>query len=52
MSITLICPNLKCRSILQVPEAMRGKKARCIRCGKQFVVPQSNKPKTPPLATQ
>lgn len=51
MAITLICPNLKCRSILQVPDTVRGKKVRCSRCGKHFVVPLGNKPKAPPVQT-
>ncbi len=44
MSVTLICPNLKCRTILQVPDSTRGKKVRCSRCGRDFMVPA---PKTP-----
>jgi hypothetical protein len=39
MSVTLICPNLRCRTVLQVPEDTRGKKVRCGRCGKDFRVP-------------
>ena len=41
MPVTLICPNLKCRTILQVPATVRGKKVRCGRCGRTFVVPSS-----------
>ncbi|HSW47385.1 MAG TPA: hypothetical protein VLM89_17615 [Phycisphaerae bacterium] len=41
MPVTLICPNLKCRTILQVPDIVRGKKVRCGRCGRTFVVPTS-----------
>jgi len=48
MSVTLICPNLKCRTILQVPDATRGKKVRCSRCGRDFIVPT---PKTPTAKT-
>ena len=40
MAITLICPNLRCRSILQVPESTRGRKVRCGNCGKDFLVPE------------
>jgi hypothetical protein len=39
MPITLICPNLKCRSILQVPDKVRGRKVRCSKCGRDFLVP-------------
>lgn len=39
MAITLICPNLLCRSILQVPESVRGRKVRCGKCGRHFLVP-------------
>jgi len=37
--VIIICPNLRCRSVLQVPEAVRGKKVRCGHCGTPFVVP-------------
>lgn len=48
--ITMICPNLRCRSILQVPEKARGRTVRCGCCGKNFVVPQrpSDSPKAAP----
>jgi len=39
MAITLICPNLRCRAILQVPENVRGRKVRCGNCGNNFMVP-------------
>ena len=45
MAITLICPNLKCRSILQVPDNIRGKKVRCSKCGSKFLVPAEAKKK-------
>lgn len=40
MSVTMICPNLKCRAILQVPDKARGKKVRCGQCRTAFMVPQ------------
>jgi len=46
MAITVICPNLTCRSLLQVTEEVRGLKVRCGRCGKDFRVPQT-KPAKP-----
>ncbi len=42
MAVTLFCPNLKCRSILQVPENTRGKKVRCGQCSTTFFVPASS----------
>ncbi len=39
MAVTMICPNLKCRTILQVPEAARGRRVRCGKCAKTFLVP-------------
>jgi hypothetical protein len=45
MAITLICPNLLCRGILQVPENVRGQKVRCGKCGKDFIVPTPDKGK-------
>jgi len=44
MAVTLFCPSLKCRSILQVPDGVRGKKVRCGNCGTTFIVPA--KPET------
>ncbi len=41
--VTIICPNLCCRSILQVPEHTRGQKVRCGRCGHDFIVPQARR---------
>jgi len=37
--VTLLCPNLKCRTVLQVSEKLRGKKVRCRQCGTAFLVP-------------
>jgi len=38
--ITVLCPNLLCRALLEVPESTRGKKVRCSHCGTAFLVPQ------------
>jgi hypothetical protein len=38
-SVRLICPNLKCRAILSVPEMARGKTVRCRACGMRIGVP-------------
>ncbi len=48
MAVTLFCPNLKCRSILQVPDDTRGKKVRCGQCGTTFIVPHKNEPTNAP----
>lgn len=52
MPITLQCPRLNCRTILQVPESVRGKRVRCGECGMTFIVPTTAKtaatPKTAP----
>ena len=42
MSVTVLCPNLKCRMVLSVPEQVRGKKVRCKYCGMTFVVPEKS----------
>jgi len=39
MSITLLCPNLKCRAVLIVPDLARGKKVVCGKCGTTLAVP-------------
>ena len=44
VSITLLCPRLKCRAILRVPESARGKQVRCADCGAAFLVPEAEKP--------
>ena len=38
-NIRLICPNLRCRSLLTVPQAARGKAVRCRQCGMRINVP-------------
>ena len=45
MGLTIICPNLRCRSVLQVPDEVRGQKVRCGKCGKNFIVPPVAPPK-------
>jgi len=40
MIITVLCPNLKCRKVLAVPEETRGQKVRCKHCGTTFLVPR------------
>lgn len=47
MAVTVLCPKLQCRAILQVPEGVRGKRVRCGECGSAFLVPVLSKPGTP-----
>ena len=49
MSIRILCPNLKCRAILTVPETTRGKKVRCGHCAAVLMVPQVKKQARPNL---
>lgn len=39
MAVTLLCPNLRCRAVLQVPDNVRGKNVRCGHCSTVFTVP-------------
>lgn len=39
--VRLICPNLKCRSVLSVPATARGKTVRCRQCGMRVHVPNT-----------
>lgn len=45
--VRLICPNLKCRSILSAPVAARGKTVRCSKCGIKVRIPDSSAPQKP-----
>jgi len=38
-TIRIMCPNLKCRSILAVPETARGKNVKCSHCVTLFRIP-------------
>jgi LSD1 subclass zinc finger protein len=44
MAVQLICPNLKCRKLLVVPDGVRGKLVKCQHCQIQFRVPESKTP--------
>ena len=37
--IRIMCPNLKCRSVLAVPTTARGKLVRCKKCGTTIMIP-------------
>ena len=43
MSIQLICPSLKCRKLLTVPDDIRGKMVKCQYCQTTFRVPEAKK---------
>lgn len=54
MAAQLICPNLRCRKILSVPDEARGKVVRCQFCQTPLRVPEAKKPTThasAPVAT-
>lgn len=43
MPATIICPNLKCRKILMVPDELRGKQVKCQHCQSVLRVPVERK---------
>jgi hypothetical protein len=45
--IRLICPNLRCRAILSVPGAARGRVVRCRQCGQRVHVPTGDRKPAP-----
>jgi RNase P subunit RPR2 len=47
--IRMMCPSLKCRTILAVPPEARGRMVRCRACGTSIRVPQQ--PKAKPATT-
>jgi len=40
-TVRMICPNLRCRSILSVPPEARGKTVLCRQCAMRIHVPKS-----------
>jgi hypothetical protein len=38
-AVMMICPNLRCRKVLQVPSKYRGQQVRCHFCSTTFAVP-------------
>jgi hypothetical protein len=44
MPVQLICPNLRCRKFLSVPDEVRGKLVKCHHCQQMFRVPEAKKP--------
>ena len=51
MSCQLICPNLRCRKILRVPEESRGKVVRCEHCQTMLRVPPARRETLAPPTT-
>jgi hypothetical protein len=52
MAVQLICPNLRCRKFLSVPEDVRGKLVKCQHCQTAFRVPEPvRKPEPAAAAT-
>ena len=43
MPVQLICPNLRCRKFLSVPDEVRGKLVKCQSCQTLFRVPDTAK---------
>jgi hypothetical protein len=52
MPCQLICPNLRCRKILSVPEEVRGKLVKCQFCQTMFRVPDMKRGATGGGATR
>lgn len=48
MAVQLICPSLKCRKFLSVPDTVRGKLVRCQHCQTMFRVPELKRPEAAP----
>ena len=40
MPVQIICPSLKCRKILLVPDELRGKQVKCQHCHTVLRVPE------------
>ncbi|HUB25765.1 MAG TPA: hypothetical protein VL992_10085 [Tepidisphaeraceae bacterium] len=49
MPIMMLCPNLRCRKLLSVPEDARGKTVKCQHCQTIVRVPEKAAP-TPAAA--
>jgi len=50
MAVLLLCPNLRCRKILSVPDGIRGKTVKCQHCQTIVRVPDKQAPPTPVAA--
>lgn len=43
-TIRVMCPNLRCRSVLAVPGEARGRLVRCKHCGMNIKIPAKGGP--------
>ena len=43
VAVQIICPNLRCRKLLSVPEEFRGKQVKCQHCQSLLRVPSPRK---------
>jgi len=43
-AIRIMCPNLRCRTVLAVPTEARGRMVRCRSCGTSIKVPPKREP--------
>lgn len=43
MPVQIICPNLRCRKVLSVPDEARGKQVKCQFCQSALRVPDGRK---------
>ena len=50
MPVQMICPNLRCRKFLSVPDEVRGKLVKCQHCQTNFRVPEARPTKVTPAA--
>ena len=50
MAVQLICPNLRCRKFLSVPDEVRGKLVKCQHCQTAFRVPEPARKQPEPAA--
>lgn len=48
MPVQLLCPNLRCRKFLAVPDDVRGKLVKCQHCQTMFRVPDTGAKKPEP----
>lgn len=51
-NVRLMCPNLKCRTVLSVPGQARGKNVRCRNCGTRVMVPSGSAPAPRPAESE
>ena len=47
MPVQMVCPNLRCRKFLAVPDEVRGKLVKCQHCQTSFRVPEAKQSNGP-----